>query len=161
MEINFGTGLDACIDEIYAQLKKTVLSVRESVGETQSLYMQSEKLREHFRTRREAAVNMVNVCREKLISVNNILEFESERKEHWAGVKLRAEKFLSQAEKYLFMSDKICSFLDKECEKFHILSSSAARNAEEFVFLAEAGAKGLLRIKDTVVSYGLLPSVGE
>lgn len=161
MEIVFGTGLSQAIDEIYAQTKKTVSYAGETVRETQSLSLQAEKLGEHFRSRRTSVVNMVNTCREKLISVNNILEFGQERKEYWTGVKERTEKFLVEAEKYLPIIDKICAILSKECERLNELKASSARKTEEFISIAEVGVKGLLKVKDAVDCYARIPSLGE
>lgn len=161
MEINIGEGLDVCINEIYTQMKKTAFSANETVRETKSLCMQAENLKEHFRSRREAVSNMIAACREKLISVNNILEFERERKEYWEEVKDRTEKFLARADRYLPIADKICACLGGECERLNELALSSAKKTEEFIFCAEVGVKGLLKVKDAVSAYAALPSLGE
>ena len=110
MEIRFGEGLVAGIGEMMIALRKCALDAGESARETQAVRLEAEKMRELLRARRESAEHMVASCREKLVSVNNILEYENDRTEYWRGIKERIEKFLTIANEYMPVTEKACAF---------------------------------------------------
>lgn len=161
MEIRFGEGLVAGIGEMFSALKKCASDAGNGVRGTQSLRVEAEKMREQLRAGRESVERMVANCREKLVSVSNILEYERERTEYWIGIKERLEKFLAAANAYLPVSEKACAYMDGACEKLAEAEVSAFRRAEEFLKCAEAGGAGLIKVQAAVSEYSVLPTLGE
>ena len=161
MEIRFCEGLVAGIGEMMIALRKCALDAGESARETQAVRLEAEKMRELLRARRESAEHMVASCREKLVSVNNILEYENDRTEYWRGIKERIEKFLTIANEYMPVTEKACAYMDGACEKLAEAELATLRRAEDFLRCAEAGGGGLIRTQTAVSVYAGLPTLGE
>lgn len=159
--IRFGEGLSATIEEMFAALKKCVADANNSVRAIHATRTDAEKLREILDSRREDVEKMAANCREKLISVNNILAYEQDETGRLNRTKEKLETILETSKNYLPVLEKCCVHIKGVCEKLEKTDAAALRNAEVFLKIAEAGGMGLIKVQSAVVEYATLPVIGE